>query len=364
MSNIVRLIRTIIFISIPIIGIVCIIGSSGGGGNDSYTESECVGEGLVGPEGGVIEVTDPNDEFYGMRIVVPAGALDGCRSLYIDEGFVSDLPNGSIAYPHWSTQARLATGGEPPYDVELEFSFPVTDMVIEEGESPCAFGYDRRAEKWNVILPDHIDNGTMTFNAAYHDYWTWGKINLNSIPSEILIGAMKEKYGEETWDSVISGIVEAIDVLETLYVDKTCPTWTKVRDVDLPVLIQVKKDLLASYQSQIGQCGTCNLFSLDFGLDLSKYVLAKIVILTAELWDLFFGQGAGFMPFLSNVEFGIAVERYIAISFIENQVCDYACVSSELDLSVYSTYALHHVYMITHYMVSEAIDNDFWVTCP
>ena len=357
-----RIIRCISFI------ILFVLFLSACGGNSTtdstYYESECIGEDLFGPEGGVIEITDTNSPFYGLRIVIPTGALNECRSLYVDEGFVLDLPIGCNAYPHYSTQINLGTGSEKPYYVELEFNFPVTGMVIEEGESPCAFGYDRRTEKWNVILPDSFDNTKMTVTTTYQDYWTWGKIDLNAVSSENLIGAMKEKLGEEKWDSVVSGIIEAIDVLETLYVDRTCSTWTRMRDVDLPDLIQTKKDLLVSYQSQIGQCGTCDLFSLDFGLDLSKYVLAKTVILTSDLWDLFLGQWAGFMPFLDKVEFFIEVERYIAISFIESQVCDYTCVTNELGLSVYSTYATHHVYMITHYMVSLAIDGDFWVSCP
>jgi hypothetical protein len=242
----------------------------------------------------------------------------------------------------------------------------MANLTINEGESPCAFGYDRRTERWHLILPDSVVGGTMVARTTYHDYWTWGKINLDNVSSENLIGAMKTKLGEHTWDSVIGGITEAIEVLETLYVDRTCPTWSRVRDEDLPPLIQAKKDLLVSYQSRIGQCGTCDLFSLDFGLDLSQYVLAKIVILTSDLWDLFTGDMAGFLPFLDKVDFGIAVERYIAISFIEHQAkyCDYTCATNELGLSVYSTYALHHVYMVTHYMVSLAIDGDFWVTCP
>ena len=337
------------------------------GGDDGSPGSivdECVGEDLYGPEGGVIEVTDADSEFYGLRIVVPAGALDHCRSLYVDEAFVSFPPRGCIGFPDQDAQFALSTGGDKPYGLELEFYFPVTGMVIEPGESPCAFGYDNRAKKWKVILPDGFDGTTMTVKTTYHDTWMCGKIDLDVVSSEDLIGAMEEQYGEEMWNSVIDGVVEAIDVLETLYVDRTCPTWTRMRDVDLPDLIQTQKDILLSYQSQIDTCGTCNLFSLEFGLDLSAYILARVTILASDLWDVFFGDWAGYMPFLSHVDFFMSMERFIAISYIESQECDYSCVTEELGLDVYSTYALHHVYMVTQYMVDLAIDNDFWVSCP
>ncbi|MBW1819573.1 MAG: hypothetical protein JRJ60_20725 [Deltaproteobacteria bacterium] len=341
--------------------------SACGGEDSTAPEDDCFGEHLFGPEGGTIEVTDPDNVFYGLRIVIPKGALDECRAMSVDEGFIKDLPNGCWAWPHWSTHARLAAGGgEEPYDLELEFYFPVSGMNVEEGESPCAFGYDGRTEEWIIILPDSIDGSMMMVNTTYLDYWTWGKIDLDAVSSENLVGAMRKKYGDHTWDSVISGITEAISILETLYVDQSCATWTRVLDDDLPPLIQSRRDLLVSYQSQIGQCGTCDLFSLDFGLELSQYALAKTVILTADLWDLFFFFFSGFMPFVDKVEFGIAVQRYIALSFIENQAkfCDYSCVTEELGLSVYSTYAVHHVYLVTYYIVSLAIDNDYWVTCP
>jgi hypothetical protein len=57
-------------------------------------------------------------------------------------------------------------------------------------------------------------------------------------------------------------------------------------------------------------------------------------------------------------------ERFVAVSFIESQACDYACVSKELGLGVYETYAMHHVYMVTQLMVTVAIEGDFWVSCP
>lgn len=333
-------------------------------GCDERPPDKCEGENLYGPEGGKIEITDVSSQFYGLSIVIPAGALDDCRSLYVDEGFVSDLPIGCIAYPHYNTQLYLGTGGDNPYDLELEFYFPVTNMEIGSGESPCAFGYDKRTGKWNVILPDSFDGNTMMVKTTYHDLWMWGKINLDVVSSEILIGAMNEQYGEETWNSVISGIIDAVDVLETLYVDRTCQTWTRMRDVDLPELIQIQKNVLLSYQSQIDTCGACDLFSLEFGLDLSKYILARITILASDLWDLFTGDLTVFLPFIRDLDFFISMERFIAISFIKSQECDYSCVTKELGFGVYSTYALHYVYMVTQYMVALAIDGGFWVNCP
>lgn len=334
-------------------------GTPGGGGAD-----DCVGVNLFGPEGGTIEISDPASFLEGLSIVVPAGALDHCRSLYVDQGYAAWPPLGCIGYTRQDDQFKLGTGGEKPYGLELVFHFPVTGMVVEEGETPCAFGYDNRTEEWNVILPDTFDGITMTVTTTYHDTWMWGKIDLSDVSTESLTGAMEEQYGDVMWNSVIGGVIEAIDVMETLYVDRSCDTWIRVRDVDLPPLIGTQRDLLVSYQSMIDTCGICNLFSLDFGLDLSAYLLARVAILSSDLWDAFLGEYAGYMPFLSDVDFYMAMQRFVAVSFIENQECDYPCVLNEAGLAVYSTYALYLVYLVTHTIVDLAIDNDFWVVCP
>jgi hypothetical protein len=332
-------------------------------------------QGLYGPEGGTIEireVTPYNSRFSGVSIDVPAGALDDCRSFSISPAWVSDVPIGCVADYHY--QFALSVGGDKPYGLELEFHFPVTDqgdvtgegpyLVIGEGEVPCAFGYDSRAAKWNVILADSFDGATMTVNTTYYDYWAWGKISLEHVSTENLIGAVQEQYGDSEWNWLVGGIGDAIEVLETLYVDRTCQTWTRMRDVDLPYLIQTQENVLVSYQSQIDTCGICDLFSLDFGLDLSAYSVANIAILAADLWDAFFGTWSGFLPFVGDIDFFMGLERLCAISFIESQECDYSCVTRELGLGVYATYALHHVYMITQFIVDLAIRDAFWVECP
>jgi hypothetical protein len=334
------------------------------GGSPESTVNECEGLDVYGPAGGTIQITDTTSAFYGLRIVIPAGALDECRSLYVDEGFASGFPNGGIAYPDYNAQFDLSTGGDKPYDLELVFYFPVQGMAIGSGESPCAFGYDERTGKWNILLPDNFDGNTMMVRTTYRDKWTWGKMDLNVVSTENMIGAVKEKFGEEAWNSAINGIAEAINVLETLHVDRTCQTWTRMRDMDLPNLIQTQKNILLNYQSQLGSCGTCDLLSEQFGLELSKYITAKTAILTADLWNLFTGSWAGYLPFLSDIDLFMNMERFVAVSFIESQECNYSCVTEELGLGVYTTYAVHYVYMVTHLMVALAIDGDFWVTCP
>ena len=347
-----------------VLAVLLLVACGKDGGTGGPDVLECEGEDIYGPLGGVIEITDSGSQFYGLRIVIPAGALDECRSLYVDDRYVGDLPTGCSGYSRSDAQFDLSTGGDKPYDLELEFQFPVDGMTIGPDEHPCAFGYDERTAEWNVIMPDEYDGSTMTVRTTYLDVWMWGKINREQIETDLLIGAVQEKYGEDTWNSALSGIAEAINVMHTLYVDQSCSTWTRMRDEDLPGLIDEQVLVLESFQSEVAQCGACDLFSDEFGSELSSYLLAKVTILTSDLWDFYTGGAAGYLPWLGDVDFIMWVNRIIAYTFIESQACNFECITDEVGLGVCEAYVMHRVYIVTRLMIALAINGDFWITCP
>jgi len=327
---------------------------------------DCVGEDLYGPEGGTIEVSKSGSFMDGLRVVVPAGALESCWAIKPATGYAAWPPLGCVGYTRPDDQFSLGMGGGDRYGIAFEFHFPVTGMVIEEGRAPCAFGYDNRTRKWNVLLPDAFDGTTMTVTTTYYDMYMWGWIALDVVSTELLTGAMLEQYGSQTWKEILDGINDAIEVMQTLYVDRSCATWIRVRDVDLPALIDTQRGWLETYQSQIDTCGTCDLFSAEFGLDFTDYIMARIAILAADLWDSYLEGFPGPMPMLDKLEFLVFLQRVCATSFIANMECDYACVWDEAGLGPFSSYALYFAYMVTHMMVDVVIETaNPWVSgCP
>jgi hypothetical protein len=119
------------------------------------------------------------------------------------------------------------------------------------------------------------------------------------------------------------------------------------------------------YQSKLGACGSCDLFSEQFGLQLSQYVMAKIAILTADLWNLITSGKAGYIPFLGDIDLLFKIERFIAYAFIEQQqehYCNFPCVTENLGLGVYAYYATYHVYSIAELFVVLSIQKG--ALCP
>lgn len=319
----------------------------------------------IGAAGGEASVKDSSSPIYGAKVVVPAGALTQNRSFEMDEKFFRyPLPDGFIPYPSKDGCFELIVSGEKPYGLNLTISFPVKGMTVAANEKPSAIVYDSRVSKWIILTPDYIDANTMTVATTYRDYWMWGKMNLDKIDTDYLIGAVKERYGEAMWYSAIDSIATAINTLNTLRVDRTCQTWTTLRDTTLPNLITNEKTILLDYQSKLGSsCGTCDLFSTQFGFELSKYLLARTVIISADIWDLLTSGRAGYLPVLGDIDLLIDLERFIALCFIESQQCQYSCVTQKLGLPVYAHYTIHYTYLIAELFAVILLD-DGWIPCP
>jgi hypothetical protein len=364
--------RYVAFLLISLALFLPTCGGGGGGGrdageigDDSPTPPSPYGPVTIGAAGG--EVTEMQETFptYGVKYVIPAGALTEDRvfsTWYKFSWERAKLPDGFIPYPDQQSCPELVVSGNKPYGLNLTISFPVKGMTVAANEKACAIAYDSRLSKWIIIVPNSVDANTMTVTTTYRDYWMWGKMNLDVIATEHLVGAVKERYGEEVWNNAISAIATAINTLNTLKVDRTCQSWTNVRG-DLQNLINGEKQMLLNYQSQLGSCGTCDLLSEQFGLDLTKYVTAKIAIFVSERWDeIMGGTWLVGLPFVGQVDFMFQLERFVAYAFLESMQCNYTCVTQKLGLPVYAHYAIHNVYLVTQLVVVLAIE-DGWV-CP
>ncbi len=353
-----RLLR--VFIVFSLILSLSILFSCGGGDDLDLSSGWTMPDNSVtiGASGGEVSETDSSSPIYGAKVTVPAGALTQDRSFEIDEKFFRyPLPDGFIPYPSSNACFELIVSGEKPYGLNLTISFPVKGMTVADNEKACAIVYDSRAGKWIILTPDSIDTNTMTIATTYRDYWMWGKMNLDVIDREYVIGAAKERYGENVWNSAVDSIATAINELNKLRIDKTCSTWTESRNKLRNELIPHERDILEQYQIQLGNtCGACDLLSAEFGFELTNYTAAKIAILSHDIWELMTGGKAGYLPVVSDIDFLFDLEKFVALAFIESQKCQYDCVSKNLGLAVYAHYSIYYTYMIAHLFVTIVIE--------
>jgi hypothetical protein len=333
----------------------------------------CSTTGYCGPEGGELKVTDPGSDVYGVRIVIPPGALDSVRSLTIEEayGVGPSLPPGFIAYPDLRAIFQLATGGDKPYDLGLEFYLPVQGMTIGPGQIACAFAYDERVGKWGIVLPDTIDGSTMTFKTTYRERWMWGKIVVDAVAVEYLVPVVEEKYGVETWRAIVERVNEFYNQPEVQNLQPNCASLITLRDNFLESMKQGFRQRLETFQTQFGDCvtykssgvsGTCDVLSEEFFSEALTYLKDKLEI---EFIEILMGggpidallSGPGFMDCLLLLRM---IKLYEEINSLG---CAYECVTAKGGLDFWIDFAAYYASKLSQAMITMAI-NEEWVPCP
>ena len=326
----------------------------------------CADTGYCGPEGGELRVTDPDSDVYGVRIVIPPAALDSVRSLTIEEayGLGPSLRPGFVAYPDLRAIFQLATGGDKPYDLSLDFHLPVQGMTIGSGEIACAFAYDERTLKWGIVLPDAVDGTTMTFKTTYREMWMWGKIVVKDVEVEDLIPVVEGKYGVETLAAIADRIREFYNQPEVQNLQTDCTSLATFRDTFLEPMKQDFRQQLETFQAQFGECAicrpsggcaTCDVLSEEFFREALIYLKDRLQI---EFIELLMG-GSVMDPLLTGASITdvLLLLQWMKLwEEIYSLDCAYECVTNIGGLDFWIDFAAYYICGISQAVISMAID--------
>lgn len=140
---------------------------------------------VIGPDGGVVEVTDTNSSIYGMKVVIPEGALQEAQNVSIHvsseefplpEGVVSNGPTIDIRCAGYPTIAKLAL-------VEvMGDDHPGSDEYLE------VLYYNQNTEQWEIVSSSYAYEGEkMIFLTDHFSLYKPVKRKVPSVGTEILI---------------------------------------------------------------------------------------------------------------------------------------------------------------------------------
>lgn len=300
----------------------------------NYVEGPDVdGFGVIGPEGGTVRVTDPEDPSVGMEVSVPAGVWTACwevgilyRSIFSTEDypdgyvpFERPMPTGSvdIVIFRWTPD----TSYDAPDSMYVEVSFPVHQLQRSEIELFSAFYYDSTNTTWRVRLPDGLTDSALTVQTkAWRRRWSWGRIDLAEIDFERHIEpALEERVGTETWNEIKATVDSVYDAaMRSRWEPITCfalnfaeGTFASFRDYSATMVRAIQAGF---------NCGTCDATTRQFYDELVEYIKLNLQYMLVEmftdmipgrLWPL---KIAGFAMMGS------------LLAAMENLNCDYECL--------------------------------------
>jgi hypothetical protein len=314
----------------------------GGGGSSSGETSEYQPEEsdyMVGPSGALLRLDDPDGPGYGVTVEIAPGQLEDYRTFYLtDDRFnvfsTPWLPTGFSAWPRRDEGAfSIKTSGDPPYEVVMTMTFPLPDTPLEEGEILAAFFLDEtgETERWGFILPDSIDEDSMTLVTTYRRTWNWGRVNVNRVDKEYLKAAMNEQMGEDQTADIAAMIEEVQSGIANVDFS-SCVAMNILHTGYLETSKQEARWALETNQIP-AKCGTCDPLSPEFLADLKEF-MGKYLWL--KFHEMAVGGGGA-------VEFGWRM--YIIFLYLDllNYECNYICVQGALEAG--------------------AIGQSFWIDC-
>jgi len=318
------------------------------GGED---ETACP-DNSMGPEGGVMEVTDPGSDIYGVKVEIPKGTLLSCRTLYIDEttGYRgTSLGAGlrPICEPRLDRCVfDIETSGSPPVSMPMKMSFPTGEISVGSGEILCAFYYDDAKGKWQIALPEEVDNDKMTINTTYKKLWSWGKVVLAEVEIETLEPLLDEMFGpdyvgglEATIETTIGNEIVQLITWFRNYCDNRFEIGNFIKDIKEGAKTRAEGYLQIVNNECMVWGPNPTISDIFYGIDEIieihvQYIGQSIV---AEMLDI--------VPYIGSV-LSIVVKAQVEAVYkqrLGNLRDDYICIFTEADSELWLNVGLYYI---------------------
>jgi hypothetical protein len=325
--------------------------SGGGEGFDYRPEDDPRN---VGPEGAFLQVDDPESPCDGVTVEVPAGAFPHYRTFYIAHDRLNItttpwLPAGFSSSPRRREGAfDLKTAGDPPYDVELTLTFPVSDITAEAGEVICAFYHDRDLDRWRFVMPESNDGTTMTVVTTYRRTWNWGKVDVSVLDLEYLEPALADQWGGSGWQELVDAVDSVADDVENENINLSCASMRALQSGLLENLKQAAAARLQVHADELGtKCGTCDPLSAQFMDELGEFIDMKIETAFLEL----------FADNVDSLVLELMARLQILVLDFEARAlaCDYGCVHDQLGFDFWIDLGVYYLAAGLQYMIDWGI---------
>lgn len=277
---------------------------------------------VIGPEGGSLTVTDPENALSGVRLDVPAGALAEKTTVSLrPRGDASGLPALPTGLAAFEPVLELTTGA--PFQQDVTLSFPLRSTTLNENQVLSAFRADVTAATWHVVLVKALDGEAFTIHTRDAGTWRWGLTLLETVEYQTLKPAMEAIRGPAAWGEAETA-AKAEYQRHMAEVQET-EDWTNCDSLNLfaRILLDTRDGAAQSVHDVLATntgCGTCDVTVDVFMNELVEYIQAKVrkqlVNFIIDACDLNF-----FLDLYLKLETAIYFHNVI-----ERLSCDYECL--------------------------------------
>jgi hypothetical protein len=224
----------------------CALLTDGCGSGDDGPSSEQTNraQNVIGPEGGTVEVTDPNSPIKGVKVTVPPGAVAQKTTIFVEETWnAPKLPAGlSIDYP------IINLGSGTPFLTDVEITFPVTYIPTSDQDILGVYYYNPAKAKWIIIPARKVSENKLTIKTTNFGLCRWGTVRLSEVDDDTIKASMEDMQSMfDAWSNLKQAMENKLQPLISVVEN---PTLSKnlarcdTQDQILSILASLRQDAL------------------------------------------------------------------------------------------------------------------------
>jgi hypothetical protein len=234
-------------------------------------------EQVIGPEGGTIEVTDPNSTLYGVKVEIPAGALSQETNIVIQENsFAAILPTGlTSSYPivKFSPDITLST--------DIQITFPVKYLPSgDDGRILSAFYWNPDIHKWIIMQPRQILQNEVIVGTNHFGVWRWGTVSLTEVEEDTVEVWLKDTFGDDDYNNFVINLETDFQWLTSAIEDWENFIRCESQNLTLNFLSETIKKAESNVNSLVKsletECGICDLTGSSFPEKIQQYIKIEL----------------------------------------------------------------------------------------
>lgn len=348
-------------------GLIASFGCGGGSSDDGWEYPELYSyETVIGPDGGVIEVTDPESSIYGFKIEIPEGALDSYATITVSEvSSAPSLPVGLI-----SSNPIIEVSADAPFLKEIQMFFPLQSTFYYSETMLCAFYYNTANSNWRIVAAESMNGNTMTVSTQHLSYWRWGEVSPDEVELETLQLFLNDTFGTD----YVSRFETAIDNYLQPLLDGTwnyCDHRTEIADF-LKVTAENAKIDAEIYLQLVGNECDIEAWGPDPTTSDIFYGLEELAEMNYEFWESqlsFWPEEwydiVDFVPIVGEIKgfYETAHALYVLEQKQEALKAEYLCIFDNADPELWINLGAYYIAEGLRYglTIAEMLG---YITCP
>lgn len=331
-------------------GLIVSFGCGGGDSDDSddweNDEQTHWSSTVIGPEGGVIEVTDPGSSIYGFKIEIPEGAFDSDATIIVHE--LPGIPNLPAGLKSRSPEFKITA--DAPFLKEIQIFFPLQNTSDNNKKMICAFYWDSVNSawweifipEWLVVIPESMNDNTMSVSTQHSGSWRWGEVLLDEVEIETIEPLLDETFGPDYMDKLETAMVNKFGQLWGNW--DYCANRFEIAKVVKGIREDAKIRAEVNLESVNKDCN--DVFGLNPTVGDIFYGINEFIDIHLQyLGENIAAEGLSLVPYIGGILeiCGKAYAEALYKQRLENLANDYKCIFEKADSELWLDIGLYFV---------------------